>query len=240
MRAQPFDAPPGAIEVPPGIGEPLVLESPADWLGSAPKDPKYAPGSDAPEVKGMRPDPRWLLSLEDAVNYVQYDPDINRRADWRAPTRFKPPEGGGTRQFGPRSYTWDAQNNLVEASTTQLTLGIRDRTMFAGVEGVGVAEGRDYGHLLGVDFGTIDAQVGRYGGFPQRSSVNRPSGGEPAQWYNAERAVLAEALRLKEAGLPFRIVGEARGFENGIPSATRLRLESDGAIVFDSGWIAND
>ncbi|MBK8211886.1 MAG: hypothetical protein IPK78_20025 [Rhodospirillales bacterium] len=168
--------------------------------------------------------------------HVQFSPDVNPRAPWRAPYRFTP-QPGQTITFGTFTYTWDENLNLVRASTTDISLGARDPVMYAGVPGM--QAGEDYGHLLGADFGNIDAVIGRYGGFRQASSVNRPLGVAPALWYNAERIALATALQLKQSAQPFRVVAEARGFVNGVPAETRIFVESSNAIVYDSGWIAN-
>jgi hypothetical protein len=188
-------------------------------------------------LAGSDKDPRWLMTREEEADYFQNNPDINREAGHRAATRFVP-EPNETKRFGPREYTWDAERNLVEASTTRLTASERDDVMYAGTPGM--KPGEDYGHLLGVDFGHIDAQTGRYGGFRQASSVNRPTGGGTSpEWYTAERVVLEKALRLQMAGAPFRVVARAEGYVNGVPARTCLRLEVGGIVVHDSGWIAN-
>lgn len=181
-------------------------------------------------------DPRDLLSLEEQMQSVQFDPEINPRAGWRSAQRFMP-EPGETKSFGPRTYSYDADRNLVRASTTDLTLGVRDKAMYAGVPGMG--PGEDYGHLLGKDFGNIDAQVGRYGGFRQAAAVNRPLGVQQALWYDAERTALDQALQLKRANQSFNVVTEARGFTNGVPSETRIYVSSTSGVMYDSGWIAN-
>jgi hypothetical protein len=131
---------------------------------------------------------------------------------------------------------FDANRNLTEAVTTKLSLGVRDPVMYANAEGI--RAGEDFGHLLGPDFGHIDAQLGSHGGFPQTSSVNRPIGG-PAPWYTAERTAKARALELDRAGVPYRVVGQGRGHTKRIPADVRIFVEANGAIVFDSGWIAN-
>jgi hypothetical protein len=181
-------------------------------------------------------DPRDLLSMEEQMQHTQFDRWINREANWRSAHRFTP-QPNETKAFGPRTYTWDADRNLVKASTTDLTLGARDRVMYAGVPGMG--PGEDYGHLLGIDFGNIDAQVGRYGGFRQASAINRPLGVQQALWYDAERSALDQALQLKRANQPFQVVAEARAYTNAVPAETRIYVESSNAIVYDSGWIPN-
>jgi uncharacterized protein DUF4157 len=181
-------------------------------------------------------DPRDLLSMQEQMQSVQFDPEINPRAGWRSAQRFTP-EPGETKSFGPRTYTYDADRNLVRASTTDLTLGVRDKAMYAGVPGMG--PGEDYGHLLGIDFGNIDAQVGRYGGFRQAAAVNRPLGVQQALWYDAERTALDQALQLKRANQSFEVVTNARGYVNGVPSETRIYVSSSSGVMYDSGWIAN-
>jgi hypothetical protein len=215
-------ASPKAVDVPEAPGE-MVIE------------PTRTPPANAPPAT-FADDPRTLLSMEEQRKLVQYDPNLNREAAHRSAYRFTP-KPGETHQFGPRRYTYDASGNLVEASTNDLTLGVRDKAMYSGTPGM--KAGEDYGHLLGVDFGTIDAEVGRHGGFRQASWVNRPLGAQPAQWYNAERAALDEALRLKSAGQPYRVVAQAEEFVNGVPARTRIAVESNGAVTYDSGWIAN-
>ena len=137
---------------------------------------------------------------------------------------------------GQASY--DAAGNLVQATTTEVALGVRDRVIYDNAPGV--TPGTDYGHLLGVDFGHIDAQLGRHGGTAMTPDINRPLGQIDAAWYNAERAAVTRALQLQEAGTPFRVVAEARGHDaNGVAAATRLRIEVNGVPNFDSGWIGN-
>jgi hypothetical protein len=217
-------------------GGPLPLESAEETsrrLGASYKRPTDAPKP--LKFKRRRTDPRWLLTRQDELNWVQLDPDRNPRAEWRSAYRFEPPQGGGTVKFGPRTYIFDAAGNMTEASTTDLTLGIRDPVMYAGRPGVG--GDADFGHLLGIDFGHIDAQLGRSGGFPQRASINRPMGAGPALWYQAERQALRDALGLKQSGRPFRVVAEARGYVDGVPAETRITVESEGSVVFQSNWI---
>jgi hypothetical protein len=228
-----------AIELPPD--EPMQLQSAAestqDLQNEANTDPRTQAQQnralDLPRVQQSR---RWILTREDELNYIQYSPDVNPKAGWRSAYRFTPPRGGGTVRFGPREYTYDANGNLVQATTTGITLGVRDPVMYGGSP----RPGTDYAHLLGIDFGTIDAQVGRHGGFAGDPAMNRPLGEVDPLWYEAERRTLDSALNLRDAGRPFRVVAEARGHDaHGVPSETRLRLESNGTVVEDSGWIPN-
>src|SRR5262249_39748359 len=159
----------------------------------------------------------------DEANWVQFSPSVNPRAEWRSAWRFRGPEEGGTFEFGDRTYVFDASRNLTEASTTRLSLGVRDPVMYA--DAPGIRPGEDFGHLLGPDFGHIDAQLGVHGGFPQTASVNRPLGGD-APWYSAERTAKARALELDGAGVPYRVVGQAQAHVNGIPAQTRIFVES--------------
>ena len=193
-------------------------------------------GADKPTTATFSEDPRDVLSMEEQMQHTQFDPSINREADWRSAYRFAP-EANETKTFGPRTYQYDAERNLTKASTTDLTLGVRDKTMYAGTPGM--SPGEDYGHLLGVDFGNIDAQVGRYGGFRQASAINRPLGSQPALWYDAERTALDQALQLKQANQPFEVIAEARGYVNAVPAETRIYVKSGSGVVYDSGWIGN-
>jgi Domain of unknown function (DUF4157) len=230
---------PSAIDVGPP-SEPLTLQSSQEWL-SENTAPGTSPGGaeSGISIRQVRADPRWNrpLSIGEQRNFVQYSPQVNPRLAWRSPYRFVPPEGGGVVRFGPRAYTFDPTGNLVRGETTELTLGVRDPALYRGV----TPQGTDFGHLLGPDFGHIDAELGRYGGFPQNPAVNRPLGASapPPLWYQAERVTVADAASLSQAGTPFRVVTEARGFTGGVPAETRIYLESNGVIVRDSGWIAN-
>jgi hypothetical protein len=181
-------------------------------------------------------DPRDLLSMHEQQQYVQFDPKINPNAKLRSAARFIP-HPGETRTFNTRTYSYDGEGNLVKASTTNLTLGVRDKVMYAGTPGM--KPGEDYGHLLGIDFGTIDAQLGRHGGFRQASYMNRPLGVQPALWYDAERTALDVALQFKRSKQPFEVIAEARGYTKGVPAETRIRVKASAGLVFDSGWIAN-
>ncbi len=224
---------------PSAIDAQLELTSPSEHLENA--APFSVPGEQTIRVRAVPPG-RWSgpLSPTDERNYVQYTPELNPRAEWRRQgPPFNPPVGGGTVMIGPRTYQYNAAGDLEEATTTELTLGVRDPVMYSGLPNLDTSR-EDFGHLLGIDFGHIDAQVGRFGGFRQASSVNRPlNANTPSPWYDAERATLAEALRLQNSGQPLRVVAEARNFTNGVPAATRIYLESNGRIVRDSGWIAN-
>jgi hypothetical protein len=102
----------------------------------------------------------------------------------------------------------------------------------------GKLPGEEYGHLLGTDFGTIDALLGRHAGFRTPAGVNRPIGG-PSPWYQAERVTKARAAALEQAGQPYRVVAQARGYVQGVPGEMRIFIESQGAVLEDSGWIAN-
>jgi hypothetical protein len=215
----------------------LELQSSADWLATQGRSGPPPGGLDV-KLTNQRPPFGWRLSRADELNYVQLSPDINPSP--RGTVKFRtmgydpaPPPGGGTRQFGPRNYTWDAQGNLTEASTTELTLGIRDKSYYSSFEGLQTNE--NYGHLLGVQFGGIDAQIGRFGGFRQAASVNLSGGA----WRSAEEAAFRATVQLHEAGQSYRVVAQAGGFVNKAPSSTRIFVESGNRIVYDSGWIAN-
>ena len=232
---------------------PLKLETTGDWMAqrtpagsagvSAEAPPLVSsaeasaqpgvPRSDALDISPSRV-PFRPLARSDENNYVQYDPAVNKFAIHRAGTRFSPPHGGGTVPIGNANWTFDAEGNPTEASTTQLSMGVRDPVMYANVPGK--QPGEDYSHLLGTDFGTIDALLGRHGGFRQQASLNRPIGGS-SPWYNAERAAKASAEALEQAGRPYRVVAQARGYVNGVPAETRMFVESEGTVVQDSGWV---
>jgi hypothetical protein len=185
-----------------------------------------------------RGDPRSLLSMQEQVNFVQYDPDINSEAKWRMPkeSRFSPPKGGGVVKVGDLEYHFDANGYLLEASTNKLSLGIRDPVMYDKLPGKQANE--DFGHLLGIDFGHIDARLGPYGGYRQTSSVNRPTGEGKPHWYNAERDALKAALSLLQQGKPYFVKAQAKGHINGIPQEARITVESEGKIVYDSQWLS--
>jgi hypothetical protein len=208
------------------------LQTASEWVAEQPVTPR----PDALPVRNQPAHPQWHLSRADEANWVQFSPSVNPRAGWRSAARFSVPQGGGTFAFAERSYVFDANRNLTEASTTKLSLGVRDPAMYA--DAPDIRHGEDFGHLLGPDFGHIDAQLGVHGGFPQTASVNRPIGGA-APWYAAERTAKARALELDRAGVPYRVVGQGRGHMKGIPAHTRIFVESNGQVVFDSGWIAN-
>ncbi len=174
---------------------------------------------------------KWLLSMEDQMNHVQFSPQVNAKA-FRLTSFNDVPEGGATLRFGPRTYQLDAEGQLVEASTTRLTLGVRDPAYYNRQ-----SKGMDFGHLLGIMFGHIDAQLGPLGGFPQARALNQFTG----RWFRAEQKVHREALNLQELGRPFRVVAQARGYANGIPEEIRIFLEVGGQPVLgtDSGWMRN-
>lgn len=249
IEPPPVPAEPMVIEptAHPRVGEvstfdaPVPMESMQETLARLGADFKRPEGAPPPlPFKRTANQRGWLLSRVDELNIIQFDPKINPKAEWRSAYRFSPPAGGGTVKFGPRLYVFDEAGNLVQASTTELTVGVRDKVMYASAPGTGAAAGRDYGHLLGIDFGHIDAQLGRHGGVAMKSNINRPTTGATAPWYDAERTAMDRALQLKQAGQPYQIVGEARGYDAaGVPAETRLRVESAGNTVFDSGWIDN-
>jgi hypothetical protein len=184
-------------------------------------------------------DPRWLLSPMEESRFVQTSRDVNRLAQHRRQgDPFTPPVGGGVVTFGFRSYEFDAKGNLIKAQTTNLTLGVRDETAYK--DAPGYEEGEDFGHLLGIDFGHIDAELGRYGGFPQPAYLNRDTGeGKAPLWYQAERAALKVALALHEKKLPYRVEAQARGHEDGRPAEICIAVFSGDTKVYDSQWIAN-
>lgn len=232
----------GGVDLTPDTGlideffEPTMTPSPANPGNyrsrglKVPKSYKKTPSTTFSQ------NPRALLSMEEQVQFVQFSPKVNRNAGWRSTQRFTP-QPNEIRCFGSRCYEWDANLNIVKASTRDLTLGVRDKVMYEGVPNI--SAGEDYGHLLGIDFGHIDAQVGRYGGFRQAAAMNRPLGVQQALWYDAERVALDQALQLKRANQPFRVVAEARGYVNAVPAETRIFVESSNGVMFDSGWIQN-
>ncbi|WP_404331982.1 hypothetical protein [Mesobacillus maritimus] len=228
------------IELPPDTGEPFdeLITGPWTedmWNPSKRKRRKLKQTRpDALEVSYAKPFNASTLmqSMEDQLNYVQLMPKLN-------PKKFRLPsyeflEKGKTYGFGPRQYTLDMDKNLIEASTTRITVGIRDSS-FTKIPGM--EAGKDFGHLLGIRFGHIDAQLGPHGGFPQPSELNRFTG----EWFRAEDKVFKAALRLQDTGQSFRVVAQAKGYKNGVPSHIRIFLESDRKIVSgtDSGWVAN-
>jgi hypothetical protein len=212
------------------------------------------------KLRRRRLDPRWKLTREDEMTFVTFDarseplvkgqggrPDVKApqsgvpyrvRADWLSYYRWEPPRGGGVVEIGPRRYVYDAAGNPIEASTTDMTLGVRERGQYAG-GGPDYRPGDDYGHLLGVDFGHVDAQLGRAGGGPQASGVNRVGAGGGGDWYLAEREAARQAWVLKANGQPMRVVAQARNFQGARAGETRIYVESDGRIAYDSGWIPN-
>jgi hypothetical protein len=217
----------------------MELENPLDYVA---RESSHAPkGKRRPRRASVEEpdDPRWKLTRQDELTYVQYDPKINPEARWRAETRFTPPVGGGTMTFGPRSYRFDAAGNLTDAWTSQLQLGVRDPVMYDNIPGI--QTGEDYGHLLGIDFGHVDAQLGHFGGFRQAAHVNRPTGeaGRTPAWYNAEREVLRLAVQAHKAGRQYLVIARADGHVGGRPGRSRIYLVVDGTVMFDSDWISN-
>jgi hypothetical protein len=184
-----------------------------------------------PVPRGISRTSKWLLSMEDQMNHVQFSPKVNAKA-FRTTSFEYIPEGGATLRFGPREYILDSSGQLVEASTTRLTLGVRDPAYYRSQSG-----GKDFGHLLGILFGHMDAQLGPFGGFPQARALNQFTG----RWFRAEQTVHREALKLQELGRAFRVVAQARDYANGIPAEIRIFLEVGGQPVpsADSGWIRN-
>jgi hypothetical protein len=217
----------------------MELENPLDYVA---RESSHAPkGKRKPRRASVEEpdDPRWKLTRQDELTYVQFDPRINPEARWRAETRFTPPVGGGTMTFGPRSYRFDAAGNLTDAWTSQLQLGVRDPVMYDNIPGI--QTGEDYGHLLGIDFGHVDAQLGHFGGFRQAAHVNRPTGeaGKTPAWYNAEREVLRLAVQAHKAGREYLVIARADGHVDGRPGRSRIYLVVDGTVMFDSDWISN-
>ena len=186
-------------------------------------------------LKNVKDDPQMLLTMAEELDYVQYDPKINKEAGHRVPqgSRFSP-GANKSYKFGTRTYQFDGLKRIIRASTTRLTIGIRDEVMSAEFVR---PENNDYGHLLGVQFGTIDAQLGMHGGIPQASNVNRPLGKKPALWYNAERIAFKKAIALHKAGTPYEVIAEARYPQNGVPE-TQIRVIG-GEENYESGWIAS-
>lgn len=205
------------------------------------KNPQKPTGSvqSIPLPRKPKNDPRWLLSLEEQMRYVQTSPEVNREAAHRRQGNpFTPPPGGGIVKFGMRNYEFDQQGNLVKAWTDRLTLGVRDRTVYQNAPGI--KTGEDFGHLLGIDFGHIDAELGRHGGFPQAAYLNRDTGGgKQPLWYDAERKALEAALKLHQENKPYRVEARAQGYVNGRPNQTRIIVYSGSEKVFDSKWIPN-
>ena len=229
----------------------LPLESPMETAERLGKD--WQPPSGKKKVVNVRlrrtrVDPRWKLTREDEMTYVTFGVTGKRapqkgvpysvRAGWNSYYRFTPPQGGGVVEIGPRRYVYDAAGNPIEASTTDMSLGARERGQYQG-GGPDYRPGDDYGHLLGIDFGHIDAQVGRAGGGPQASGVNRLGAGGGGDWYLAEREAARQAWGLKGNGEPMRVVAQAKDYVGTRAGSNRIYVESDGRIVYDSGWIAN-
>lgn len=208
-------------------------EAPMEITGSE-TPPSPGPTGRVEELKkGYRaPDSRWQPSLQEQQVYVQRSPEVNPEVDWRTQSSRPQRVTDTTVNHGPRSYTLDKEGNLVEATTDELTLGVRDPVLYDNLPGQ--RPGEDFGHLLGIDFGHVDAELGLQGGFRQTHGVNIGA------WRRAEERALAAALQRQEQGLEFLVTAEAQGFSNGVPSATRIHVATPGGtVLYDSGWIAN-
>jgi len=175
---------------------------------------------------------RSLPSIQEQQVYTQRSPDVNPKVGDRTQRYTPTTHTDTTVVHDSRTYTFDAAGNPVKASTDKLTLGVRDPVLYSKLPGV--QSGEDFGHLLGIDFGHIDADLGIQGGFRQAHGVNI------GPWRRAEEQALSAALVREQQGLDFVVTAEARDFANSVPSSTRITVTSkQGAVLYDSGWIAN-
>jgi hypothetical protein len=216
-------------------------EGPMELTGPLP-DETAPPRADAIDIGDTKGDPDMKpMDRPDEQNYVQYgDLDgkkINKHKEHRnAGATIVPPPGGGTVQHGDRLYTFDASGKLIRAETSKVGPGYRDAAFYKNAPGTGKAAGYDYGHLLGVQFGNLDAATGRNAGVPMASTINQGGGA----WHAAESRIAANLEQVGSA--PYRLVGEATDFKGSVPGKVRLRLEvgpPNGHLSVDSGWIPN-
>lgn len=197
-------------------------------------DSKYAPIA-LPRASEFKPGDIMGNDQE----YVQMYPDAYSGPSTakyrRGSTKFQPPAGGGVIRFGAQGYEFDTSGNLVRATSSALTAGVRDPANYAARSGGGL----DFFHILGVDFGHRDGRIQEYGGFLGPAYLNRDTGeGLTPLWYNAEREARKIAEKLHREGKDYLIEVEAPNWQNGRPEKMRIRVWSGGKVVDPPGGAA--
>jgi hypothetical protein len=167
-----------------------------------------------------------------------------RAAEWNRLMEFLykfQPKPNATYEMNGVSYTHDAEGRVVRVTSDKNMMGTKE-----WVEGMaptrwpsvyesypGKTPGYDYGHVGGINaFGGNDILIQNRGGYPQEATFNRTG-----EWAVAEGRLFSAAYELQMKGQPFLKVAEVRNFVNGVPSEWRAHVESNGKIVYDSGWL---
>lgn len=143
------------------------------------------------------------------------------------------PEGGGRLSFRAQTYNFDASKNLVRATSSALTAGVRDEACYAERKG-DLQEETVYFHILGIDFGHRDGRVGKYGGFVGPAELNgyfSGSNGRTPHWFIEERAARKIAEQLHREGKDYLIEVEAPNWQDGRPEKMRIRVWSGGKVI---------
>jgi hypothetical protein len=208
------------------LGPPTVAQTP-----QAPIEPK-APAADPNfvyETEGgfMVPRQTSLLDIRPSVRG-----GTNRT--WYPLMKFIfhfEPKANSTHEMNGVSYRYDSEKRLVRVSSDKNMKGERFESSYK--DEYPKIPGFDYGHVGSVkEFGTKDVLLGPRGGFPQEANFNRSGA-----WRVAEERVFVAACQLEGQGKPFLKVAEVRNFVDGVPSEWRAYVESEGKLVYDSGWL---